>query len=148
MCAAVSVAFMLLDCGYALPYGGDSPGPRFVVTALPFAAVGLAPAFARFPVFTSVLAALSVIASTAIALTWPAGVNSAHGYGDTVWRYLAGFARHGSGSPIATWIQPSLYQNLGAGLIGSAAAVFALAAAALGLALRDGTRGRPSGATG
>jgi hypothetical protein len=148
VCAAVSVAFVLLDCGYALPYGGDSPGPRFVVTALPFAAVGLAPAFARLPVFTSVLAALSVVASTAVALTWPAGVNSAHGYGGTVWRYLGEFVRHGSSSAIATWIQPSLFQHLGAGLIGSAAVAFAIAAAALGLAVHDGARSRPSEAVG
>jgi hypothetical protein len=142
VCAAVSIAFVLLDCGYALPYGGDSPGPRFVVTALPFAAVGLAPAFARGPRLTSVLAGLSIVASTAVALTWPAGVNSAHGYGDTVWRYLGGFVVHGSSSPFATWIQPSAFRLVGVGTIGSAAIAFALAAIAFGLAVADGFRGR------
>ncbi len=140
VCAAVSVAFVLLDCGYALPYGGDSPGPRFVVTALPFAAVGLAPAFARFPAATSVLAAISVVASTAVSLTWPAGVNSIHGYGGTVWSYIGGFLRHGSGAPIATWIQPSVFGHLGVGSIGTASIAFVLAGCALGIAVRDGIR--------
>ena len=40
--------FVMLNCGYFLPYGGTSPGPRFLVPALPFLALGLAPAFARW----------------------------------------------------------------------------------------------------
>ena len=43
--------------GYFLPYGGVSPGPRFLVPAIPFLAVGLGPAFARLPVLTTLLAA-------------------------------------------------------------------------------------------
>ena len=48
LCGAVSVAFLVLELGYYDPYGGDSPGPRFFIPALPFLAVGLAPAFARW----------------------------------------------------------------------------------------------------
>jgi hypothetical protein len=138
VCGIVTVLFLLLDAGYALPYGGDSPGPRFVATALPFAAVGLAPAFARLPVLTSVLAGASLIASTAVALTWPTAVNTTHGFGDTVWYYLAQFVHHGAGSAIATWIQPTLFDHLGAGPIEAAAVIFGLAALALGLAVHDG----------
>jgi hypothetical protein len=149
VCAVISLSFVLLDCGYALPYGGDSPGPRFVVTALPFAAIGLAPAFARLPIVTSALAVTSVIASTAIGLTWPNGVNSATGYDGTVWRSLAAFAHEGSSAAIATWIEPSVFGRLGAGRLGSAAIVFAAAGTALALALAAGLRQQrsASGAT-
>ncbi len=41
-----------LSFGYFLPYGGVSPGPRFFIPAVPFLAVGLAPAFARIPIAT------------------------------------------------------------------------------------------------
>ena len=52
----------LSDAGYFLPYGGASPGPRFLVAALPFLALGLGPAFRRWPRTTTVFAAVSVFA--------------------------------------------------------------------------------------
>src|SRR5262249_12616405 len=64
VCGAVTVAFVLVDCGYFSPYGGLSPGPRFLIPALPFLALGLAPAFRRAPLTTSVAAAFSVISMT------------------------------------------------------------------------------------
>ncbi len=68
--AAVTAAFVLLNCGYFLPYGGESPGPRFLIPCLPFLALGLAPAFAaRFRLMV-LLAALSGIAMTGVTLTW------------------------------------------------------------------------------
>jgi hypothetical protein len=70
VCATVTGAFVLAECGYFDPYGGTSPGPRFLVPALPFLAVGIAPCYARFRVPTIVLTVLSVIASVAAALTW------------------------------------------------------------------------------
>ena len=70
VCAAVTVFFVTLNCGYYLPYGGISPGPRFLIPALPFLAVGLASAFARYPRLSALLAAVSVVAMTAVTLTW------------------------------------------------------------------------------
>ena len=41
LAATVVVLFVLLDAGYFLPYGGGTPGPRFLAPALPFLALGL-----------------------------------------------------------------------------------------------------------
>jgi hypothetical protein len=69
VCGAVTAAFILLDCGYFQPYGG-SPGPRFLVPALPFLALGLGPAFARAPRLSMAFTAFSVVATTARMLVW------------------------------------------------------------------------------
>ena len=68
--AAITVAFVLSDAGYFLPYGGNSPGPRFFVPALPFLALGLGPAFRRWPRTTTAVAAVSVVLTTADLMTW------------------------------------------------------------------------------
>ncbi len=81
LCLAVTAAFLVAECGYFVPYGGRAPGPRFFVAALPFLALGLGPAFARMRALTSTLAAVSVIASSALMLTWQ---GTAH-YRETVW---------------------------------------------------------------
>jgi hypothetical protein len=74
VCGAIAAAFVLLDFGYFTPYGGLSPGPRFLIPGLPFLAVGLAPAFRRAPLITSVAAAFSVISMTAVTLVWASNV--------------------------------------------------------------------------
>jgi hypothetical protein len=72
--ALVVVAFVLVDAGYFLPYGGGSPGPRFLGAALPFLALGIQPALERFRWPTLVLAAVSAVTMTVQALSW--GVRS------------------------------------------------------------------------
>ena len=126
--------------GYYDPYGGDSPGPRFFIPALPFLALGLAPAFARWRAPTAVLAAASVLASTAVLLTWPAAVNAAAVYRWSVWRELALFGVHGSSSELARWTQKTVAAWVGVGRLGGFAIVLVAALGALGVALRDGWR--------
>jgi hypothetical protein len=66
ICTALVGAYILVNGGYYLPYGGATPGPRFLMPMLPFAAVlvALAPRLIR-----SLAAALVVpsIALTALA---------------------------------------------------------------------------------
>jgi hypothetical protein len=133
LCAAVTLVFLAIEWGYFDPFGGDAPGPRFFIPALPFLALGLAPAFARLRRTTSILAVLSVIASTAIALTWPAAVNSG-GYRDTVWRGLADLV-HGRSSSLAVWAQKDLLDWTGIGRLSSAIIASALALIALTITL-------------
>jgi hypothetical protein len=68
--AVVAALFLCVDAGYFLPYGGNSPGPRFFAPALPFLALGLPFAYARFRRSTLALALVSAALTTADAVTW------------------------------------------------------------------------------
>ncbi len=73
VCGVIALAFLFLNTGYVAPLGGLSPGPRYLVPGLAFLAVGLGPAFARRFRLTAALTILSVVAMTAVMLTWPSG---------------------------------------------------------------------------
>jgi hypothetical protein len=68
---AVGSAYLLYNSGYYLPFGGGSPGPRFLIPALPFLSVPLAIAYRRFPVTTVALAVPSVLLTIAATTTLP-----------------------------------------------------------------------------
>ncbi|MFT4048686.1 MAG: hypothetical protein QM648_02470 [Solirubrobacterales bacterium] len=55
---AIFFAYLAYNSGYWLPFGGGSPGPRFLVPVIPFLGLALAPAFKKLP-------------ATAFALTLP-----------------------------------------------------------------------------
>jgi hypothetical protein len=130
------LAFLALNCGYFDPYGGDSPGPRFLTPALPFLALGLPLMLARFRAVSAVLIAVSIVASTAIALTWPAAVNAPQRYHGTIWHRIAGLLQHGTGDPLASWAQKNLLSWIGVRPLGAAAVVLCATLAAALLAFR------------
>ena len=68
---AVGIAYFIYNIGYWLPFGGGSPGPRFLIPALPFLAIGLAPAYRRLPALTLALAIPSATFMVIGALTFP-----------------------------------------------------------------------------
>ncbi len=68
---AVTALYFLYNAGYWQPLGGGTPGPRFLTPVLPFLAVGLAPAYRRFPAITLGLAIPSAVTMLAAALTYP-----------------------------------------------------------------------------
>jgi hypothetical protein len=63
--------YLTYNSGYYLPFGGGSPGPRFLATTLPFLALGLTIAFERWPGPTIALAAVSITCSVLAAITHP-----------------------------------------------------------------------------
>ena len=69
--AAVAALYFLYNSGYWQPLGGGTPGPRFLIPVLPFLALGLAPAYRRFPAITLGLAIPSGLAMLAATLTYP-----------------------------------------------------------------------------
>lgn len=128
VCLAVFGVFILVNSGYFLPYGGRSPGPRFLVPALPFIALGLAPALAKWFRPVAVLAAGSIVAMTALTLSWTGP--SAGSYPGTIWGAIA------SGAVFAhTELTRSALQWAGIGGIAAAVLVFGAALAAYALAL-------------
>ena len=117
LAAFVVVALVLVDAGYFLPYGGGSPGPRFLGPALPFLALGLAPALARFRRPVLAVGLVSVVAMSVQALSW--GVRDERSVA-----YLPG-----RNDVMATiWSVAGLNRDLGAALV-LAAALGALAVA-------------------
>lgn len=136
--AAVTAAFVVLEFGYFNPYGGDSPGPRFLVPALPFLALGLAPAFARAPVVTGALAFVSVAATIIVSVTWPLAVNSAaSGYREGVWGELARILTEGGRARIFTWPARNVLSSLGPGALAASILCCACALLALAVAVLD-----------
>jgi hypothetical protein len=68
---AVCALYLLYNAGYFLPFGGGSPGPRFLVPTLPFLGVALAAAYRRLPGPTLALGAISATALVTATLTHP-----------------------------------------------------------------------------
>ncbi len=68
---AIAAAYFLYNAGYWLVFGGGSPGPRFLIPALPFLALGLAFAYRGLPATTLALAIPSALFMGAAAITFP-----------------------------------------------------------------------------
>jgi hypothetical protein len=106
LAATLAVLFVMLDAGYFLPYGGGTPGPRFLAPALPFLALGLPAVLDRWPVPTIALAVVSAMLTTVDAVTW--GVRPPF---DNSW--LPG--RNEIAKTVWVWLGPD--RNLGAALV-------------------------------
>jgi hypothetical protein len=124
VCLAVFGVFVLVNCGYFLPYGGRSPGPRFLVPALPFIALGLAPSFAKWFRTTAVLAGVSIVAMTALTLSWTSP--SVSSYRGTIWGALG---------RVHSELTRNALEWVGVGRIGAAVLVCVAALGAYALAL-------------
>ncbi len=68
---AIVALFFIYDTGYWLPFGGGTPGPRFLIPTLPFIALGFAEAWRRIPATTLVLSACGFVVMTTALVTYP-----------------------------------------------------------------------------
>ena len=71
MIGATCLLYLTYNSGYFLPFGGGTPGPRFLATILPFLALGLAIAFERWPGPTIALATVSITCNVLAAIAHP-----------------------------------------------------------------------------
>ena len=132
VCAAVALGFFLLEFGYFLPYGGTSPGPRFLIPALPFLAIGVAPALARFPRTVILLTGASLVAGITVELTW--SLSDTHDLHDSVWAELLA-AADGSSHHLRHTLTSNAFSFLGVSTLGGAGLVAITAALAFAVAI-------------
>lgn len=71
VCGAVVIAFLAFNAGYYLPFGGWTPGPRFLAPALPFAAVLVAVAPRAIRPLVGLLMAVAVAVFFVATVTMP-----------------------------------------------------------------------------
>jgi hypothetical protein len=140
--ATVALLFFLVECGYFLPFGGISPGPRFVAPAIPFVCLGLGAALDRWRRVTVALVAVSVVATTALTLTWALSGDDVEPYRTTVWGELARSFVEGSHSRLSRALAPNALEWLGLNSWSVTAVIVAAGAAALATAAppRRGSR--------
>ena len=74
---AVALGFVVYNAGYWLPFGGEVPGPRFLITMLPFLGVPLALALRRFPGPAIGLALVSAVTMAVATIVDPLIENEA-----------------------------------------------------------------------
>jgi hypothetical protein len=67
----IALAYLAYNACYYLPFGGESPGPRFLIPLIPFLALPLAAALRRLPVLTLALGVVSAAIMVTLTLTGP-----------------------------------------------------------------------------
>ena len=80
VCGVVPLLFVAYNAAYYLPFGGQGPGPRFLVPALPFLALPLALALKARPVTVVVLGLGSTLVMALATITDPL-TGAEHGIG-------------------------------------------------------------------
>lgn len=68
---AVCVLYVGYNSGYYLPFGGGFMGPRFLMTLLPFLALPIGVALARYPGPTIALGVVSIVTTVVATVTHP-----------------------------------------------------------------------------
>ena len=67
----IFAVYFLYNSGYWLPFGGGTPGPRFLIPTLPFLGLGLAAAWKRWPALTLGMAIPSALFMVLATITLP-----------------------------------------------------------------------------
>ena len=69
--ASIFALYLVYNAGYWLPFGGGTPGPRFLIPVIPFLGIAMAPAIKRLPATAIALAVPSVLTMVAATVTLP-----------------------------------------------------------------------------
>ena len=121
---ALFLVYLTYNSGYWLPFGGGSPGPRFLIPVLPFLAVPLALAWRRWPATALGLTAVSAVLMATATATLPLIGNDDIGY----WAHIVGLKTFehtiaGAAGLDNGWLalSPFILALLGAGLLAARA---------------------------
>jgi hypothetical protein len=76
----LSLAFLIYNSGYTYPFGGWTPGPRFLIAVIPFLAIPLALAYRSWPLTTVSLTLGSVATMSLITATEPLAAHDGRWY--------------------------------------------------------------------
>jgi hypothetical protein len=76
LAAVIVAAFVVYNAGYATPFGGGTPGPRFLIPMLPFLSLGFATAYRAWPWETLALAIPSGLVMLGVTATDPVRATS------------------------------------------------------------------------
>jgi hypothetical protein len=127
VCGAICILFLAFNAGYFIPFGGWTPGPRFLLPALPFATVLVALAPSAIRPLAASLIAVGVAVMLVATVTMP---NAPEAYRDPLYDlWLPSLLNRDIAQTIAwpRWglhgIQPLIV--LGLGLIAAAAGLLA-----------------------
>ena len=71
LAGVLALVFLAYNAAYYLPFGGWTPGPRFLVLVIPFLALGVAAALHAAPLATTALAGISIFWMAAATLAEP-----------------------------------------------------------------------------
>jgi hypothetical protein len=71
LAGALAAAFLAYNAGYYLPFGGWTPGPRFLVVVIPFLGLGVAAMLRAAPLATIALSGISIFWMAAATLGEP-----------------------------------------------------------------------------
>jgi hypothetical protein len=82
VCAAVPALFLTYNAAYFIPFGGQGPGPRFLVPALPFLALPLAATLRRSLPAALLLGLVSIGVMALATATAPLVTGADHALGD------------------------------------------------------------------
>jgi hypothetical protein len=137
VCAAIVAAFLVFNAGYYLPFGGWTPGPRFLTPALPFAALLVAIAPRPLRPLAAILIAVAVALMIVATVTMP---NAPEAYEDPLLDFWMPRLLSGDLAETVAWTRWGLH-----GVVPLVILALALIVAAIGAAttLRmDGTARR------
>ena len=101
MAGGVALAYLAYNASYYLPFGGWTPGPRFLIPMIPFLALPLAAAVRRLPVLSLALGLVSAAIMITATLTGPALPDTA--LASVWWDRLSQAEFSAGGYPAIAW---------------------------------------------